>query len=292
MKHFLKKVVIFHCLLLLFFIVNTVSNYLIFKYSKVPVKKAGIWVVGDSHPQKGFSPTVLGSAENIAKPGEPYVISFWKLKYIFKQRHPDTVIIGFSQHNFSTFNDLKFSDAKWAGTMFERTYLIGHFDELKDITVDEKGYYSMFFKKMCLYPTTRHFEFLGKYANSSKSKLTDTEEAIKRHFYIKDSVADISATCVRYLDSLVNLCRTNGVTPVLIGAPVTKAYYDKIPEKFKVYYEAEKQKRMKEGLMVLDMTTIHYPDKFYLNTDHLNAIGATTFTGQVRKYFATANPTK
>ncbi len=289
MKIFIKKVIFFTCILFLFFIVNIVANYTIFNNSKVPVKKANIWIVGDSHPQKGFKPTSFLSAENISSPGEPYIITFWKLKYIFKQKHPDTLIIGFAQHNFSSTNDRKFSDKKWEGTMFERTYLIGNYDELKDIEVNKKSYYNMFLLKMCLYPSTKHFEFIGKYVNSKKSKITDSDEAIKRHFFNKDKTSGLSKTSSSYLDSIINLCKIYNVKPILIGIPVTKVYFDKIPNLYKEQYEIEKKKWSNNHVPVVDMTNTFYADKFYLNSDHLNDIGAAFFSNQVREYFATNN---
>ena len=83
---------------------------------------------------------MLENAINVCQSAENYIITFWKLKKIITKVEPEKVIIGFSPHNISNFNDLKFNNEKWRLEMFKRSFL-EEFRSINKIKIDFKQYY-------------------------------------------------------------------------------------------------------------------------------------------------------
>ena len=120
MEQFLRKLILFIVLPTVYFAFNASVNYLIYSSQIVDVGKPNIIVIGDSHPMAAVNTNMLDNAINISRSAEPYVLTYWKLKAILKNHIPEILIIGFSPHNISAFNDKKFSDPDWSSEMFKR----------------------------------------------------------------------------------------------------------------------------------------------------------------------------
>ena len=171
MKKFIQNTLFFVLGLLTIFIFNLGTNYLIISTSKVNLKKSKILIIGDSHPKRGINPSYFNNALNICQTAEPYIITFWKLKSILNTVNPEILLIGFAPHNFSDFNDLKFSNKTWSLEMFKRTYLIQDFKSLNGISINFNEYYTFLFKKLCLFPQLNHVYYIGHYENTLKTNI-------------------------------------------------------------------------------------------------------------------------
>jgi hypothetical protein len=281
MKFFVIKITSFTFIIVFYFVLNTFINYTIFNKSKIPINNTKILISGDSHVQTSLNPKSFFSATNISQSAEPYIISFWKLKYIFKHNKPNILLLGFSHHNISAFNDNKFWDKKFSSEMFERSYIIGNYRSLENIKIDYQEYYKIFLREMCLYPHTKHFKFVGGYNNSYKSSISDLEQSINRHYYLHGKELGVSEIQIKYLYNIIKLCENHDVTLILVGSPVHTAYYKKIPSIIKKRYDEEKQRFQKNNLIIADFTETIYDDKFYLNSDHLNEQGALKFSKSI-----------
>lgn len=178
MKNFVIKLLTFSFILVLYFGLNALINFNIFHRSKLPIDDAKVLISGDSHPRRSLNPNRFDSAVNISQGSEPYVLTYWKLKYIFQNHKPDIMLLGFAHHNISAFNDMKFWNKYWSSEMFKRSYISGSFGSLDKINIDYPDYYKIFFRQMCLYPHANHFSFIGGYKNDNKSDLSDIEKAI------------------------------------------------------------------------------------------------------------------
>ena len=150
MKRFIHKTAFFALLPMLFFGANMLINYFNYTGQSTPIDIPRVLIAGDSHPQKSLNPALFSDARNISQSAEPYVLTFWKLKNLFKANAPDTLIIGFSPHNISQFNDLKFSERKWSSELFRRSYPIQEFRRIStQIPIDYTTYY-----RVCLLYTS------------------------------------------------------------------------------------------------------------------------------------------
>ncbi len=282
MIKFIRKISIFSFLLFLYFGINISLNMYNYKKYEVKLLNSRILIVGDSHPQKSLNPELFNSAINISQPLEPYVLTFWKLKRILKSIKPDTLIIGFAPHNISAYQDLKFSNKKWTSVMFKRSYTIESFKDIDDdINIDYYEFYKILWKKLGFYPKNNHIHFIGNYSNSERSNIANYESAIKRHYYFsKDVELKVSETSVNYLDSIVSVCKNQNITPVLVSSPVNKNYRINIPTNIWEKY-IDLKKKYKSSALIIDKTEEEYTDSLFLDSDHLNSIGAEKFTKKV-----------
>jgi hypothetical protein len=248
------------------------------------LEETEILISGDSHTRRALDPKRLGSAVNISQQAEPYVITYWKLRYLFRNHRPKYLLLGFSQHNLSGFNDKKFSNAAWSSEMFRRTYLIGNYLSLKNIDVDYVELLMVFMREMCLFPHLGHYSFVGNYINSNHNNLSNPIQTIQRHFYFGGEKQGVSRLSLEYLDRIVSLCRKYRVIPILVGSPVHPKYYRVIPYDIKQYFSKIKEKYRQQNILVLDYTDEVYDDDMFFDPDHLNAKGARRFTDKIKKW--------
>lgn len=277
MKRFITKLIIFTSILFLIFGINLSINQYIIKNTN-PLVKADILIAGDSHLKRAIDPNLFKSCVNISQGAEPYVITYWKLKYILDHYKPKVIILGFSHHNLSAFNDLKFHNKKWSSEMFKRSYIIENFESIDSIEIDYMEFYKIYFKQMALFPHNKHFKFLGKYTNNNKTNLSNFKSAIDRHYFYKKKQLDVSQTAISYLNLIIKLCEQNDIQLLLAGSPVHEKYYNLIPESIKDKYEYEKSRLIDESIQVLDYTSRYFKDNDYLDANHLNQKGASQFT--------------
>jgi hypothetical protein len=284
MKPFLIKTSIFILLLFLFFGVNMLVNYFIYNKQSIPFNKHNVLIVGDSHPQRSLNPEYFNDAQNISQSAEPYVLTYWKLKRICDSYIPDTLIVGFAPHNISQFNDLKFSNAKWSEEMFRRSYPIQEFNKISNkINIDYTLFYKTLWKQTAFFPKRNHTNFIGNYSNTNKSNIKDWETAIKRHYYQNGEHLGVSGLSVIYLDSIINLANAKKIKLIMVSNPVHERYLEKIPIPIMGKY-AELAKNYSMNHIVFNRTMNKYPDSLYLNSDHLNGIGAKRFTEELNDY--------
>lgn len=284
MKQFLSKVIVFMIFPVLYFGGNMMINYLIYSNQTVKLKNASILIIGDSHPQKSINPKYFKDAQNISQPAEPYVLTYWKLKKIFYSYIPDTLIIGFAPQNISEFNDLKFSNKIWSSEMFRRSYPIEEFNDISSsIDIDNNGFRKTLWKQTGFYPRKNHINYIGNYSNSSKSNVRDWETAIKRHYYQNDIQLGVSQLAVNYLDSIVNLANSKKIELIMVSHPVHESYLENIPISIMQEYD-NLTKKYNPSNVVFDKTRDYYPDSLYLNSDHLNEMGAKRFSVELIEY--------
>ena len=261
-----------------YFGINYLINHLVIHKSKPEFKPSSVWIAGDSHLQTSIDPSLFNSASNIAMLAEPVVVTYFKLKFLFSFHKPDTLIMGFSQHTISAFNDLKFSDIKWSNEMFRRTYAIINPYDLNGLIIDYHRYYKTLFRYMCLYPRTDHFDFIGSYQSVDANYAIDVDAAIDRHFYANGKKLGVSQLSISYIDSIINLCKKENVKLIFVASPVHKNYYERIPFSSMQNYKIELKRKEVQGIKFIDLSHQFYIDKYYMDADHLNAKGARLFT--------------
>lgn len=281
MKRFLTKIFVFLSFPILYFGINMCVNAYVYHHRALPVRKNNVLIAGDSHLQKSVNPDYFASAQNISQLGEPYVLTFWKLKQIFKSAVPDTLLLGFAPHNISAFNDLKFSNDSWSNEMFSRSYPIEEFKTISTIVpVDYKTFYKVLWKQTAFYPKKNHGNYIGKYVNRKTSNVSDYKSAAERHYYEKGMELGISRLSIEYLDSIVMLCRSRNIKLVLVNSPVHQKYSELIPADIRKEYMQLENKYRADRVLIFRASDI-YADSLFLNADHLNEYGAKRFTNEL-----------
>lgn len=282
MKLFLKNIIFFAIILCLYFGINYTINYLLIHDKEVNIDVEKTIVLGDSHMVRAINPKYFFGITNISQNSEPYYVSYWKLKRIVKNNKIDTVILGYSYHNLSRFNDYKLSDSKWAKEMFRRCYIIKDFSTLDNIKIDFYSYYSEKFKNMCLNPMN-NLTYIGSYQNSNSSSFINLNKTIKRHFHYKSKLNKISINELNHLDKIITLCKLNKIKLILITTPLHETYISKIPNEFLDEFEKYNKKLISQGILVLNYSKVNFDKDEYLNSDHLNTKGSRRFSNMINK---------
>lgn len=281
MRQFFKSLILFIVPLILFFSFNFIINIFFIKNEKIKAKKCSILIIGDSHFQRGINPSQFNNAENMAQLGEPYIISYWKLKKLLPHFKPDTVILGFAPHNISTLNDTKFSDPKWSSEMFQRSLLIGKLKDTEGMVVDKVGLAKVVMVELFLIPRKKHIHYIGKFAGTAQKKKMNPKDAASRHFYNKNEILKSSETSIAFLEKMVTLLKSRNITPILVCTPVHSSYLQLIPPSFRQTFTDQKEKFKQSGIKVLDYSELTLPDSLFMDADHLNMEGSRRFTQQL-----------
>jgi len=282
MKTLFKKTFIFISIPLIYLSLITSFNYYQIKESKPTIPIVNYLILGDSHIQNSIDSDYFNNAVNYAKSGEPYFVSFWKLKHLIS--HPnvflDTVLLGFSHHDISEKKDNSLSDAG-ASVQFKRNYSIHIFTKQDSVDTDYFKYFNVLLRNVAAYPKLNHHGFQGKYSRLKK-KLTKREfhnEPFQNHnhFYDKNNEYGISRTNLNYLDSIVSLCNSQDIELKLVATPVSKKYYENIPNKFLVKYEELKSIYRMNRTPVYDFSQVIIQDSLFADFNHLNEVGSQLF---------------
>jgi hypothetical protein len=282
MDKFFKKLLVFGMLFTAYTIGMLAINNFIIAQKKIKISThTNILIAGDSHMQKAVVPTEFKNALSIAQTAEPYHVTYWKLKFLETIYSYDTLIVGFSHHNFSSFNDLKFSNKIWSTEMYKRTYLTNRFEYFSTSYYSKKEYYKTYFEHMCIYPNFSHFKFMGGYKNINLSKIEDYQKAINRHFYINGVEAETSQIQIAYLDSIYQFCTTNNIELILTSSPIHTLYRNKIPKEYVSLHTQKINEFKNQNVLVINQYQANYSDDEYLNTDHLNVKGAMRYTREL-----------
>jgi hypothetical protein len=260
----------------------TIAFNLIYIKMHSPVtEKPRLIILGDSHTMT-INPEIFSSSINISQSAESPLISYIKLSKILKHHKPDTIILGFSHHSISGFNDLKFSDPIWADEMFSRLYSILTPDDLMGLPYDSKSWQQSIFLNVLLYPHTDHFRYIGKFIYGNSTYKLDATPIINRHFYKQNELLDISKVSIRSIELFAELCEQHNIKLFLLSTPVHSSYYKLIPSIIKERFESEKIRMMQLGICMLDYSTIHLQDSLFMDANHLNGIGSTLFSKQLK----------
>lgn len=277
MHIFIRKLVLFLLLPILYFIIMGVANTYIKNHTGPDIGRSRLLIAGDSYMQKAINPNLFDDAQSIAQTAEPYIITYWKLQALLPIIQPDTILLGFSHHNIAAFNDRKFSDPHIASELFERVEAIQQFSSFEPLDVDQWLRAKVWWKQYCFYPHQRHHNYVGGYENRPTSNLSDSLEAIERHFGSNGHIENASAISIAYLDSIINLCKKEQITLIFISSPVSASYGRLIP----YYYIDQYYQIINQLENVWAYSDGDFPDDYFLNSDHLNSKGAEHFTKEL-----------
>jgi len=275
MSKFFRKTTIFIFTFIVYFGLNYGSNLYLIKTDKslVGFNQFNTLIAGDSQPMKSLDPSVFTGAANICQGAEPYYITYWKLKKILSMtENIKTVILGFSFHNISAYNDKKLFDRKWSTELFKRIYTIEQFNSLKNLKIDWVGYYQILVKKMCLYPSRNHIGYWGGYSKTIESNIRDYDTAITRHYYYKNEAVGVSSTTIEYLYHIIELCKKKHIKLFLVSSPLHDEYSKRIPIEFKEKYRQLKSSIIESGIKVFDYSKMSFEDSEFCDSNHLSQL--------------------
>jgi len=279
MRKFISNIFVFIISGIIYSTGIIIVNYSIIKlYTSPQLVNSDILILGDSYTKHAVNPNLFKSAKNYSKEGEPYILTFWKLKYLSKKTKAKKIILSLSHQNIAEYNDLKFSDEKWSDEMMLRSYSIGNIFEVHKFSII--SYVRTIVRQMLILPHLKHFKFLGNYSKNNTSNLTNIDDVINTRFYYKNLSLNLSQQSINYLDSIIVYCDKKNIDLFLIETPVHKDYFKKIPLNIRDSYETLVQEKIEEGVYIY-RNSIEYVDSLFLNADHINYDGSIKYTKQL-----------
>ena len=291
MKKFFSKLVLFITPLLLYIIINLCYNNYSYSNESIDLGSVDELIIGDSQLMTSMDTSLFNNAKNLCQSAEPLIVSYWKLKKIFKTTKPRGIYLGLSPNNISKYNDYKFIDKKWAQIMFSRIYAIHDLNSISNrIEIDFSKFYKVLFKQTAFYPKNTHSNYLGSYSKKTTSDVSNWELRIKQHFYYNEKELGESQIAIAYLDSIIELCIEFDVSLTLIGSPLHSNYFTNIPKPVLNEYSKIKEKLIRNGLCFIDKSNDStYVDSLFFDANHLNYIGANRFTSEILEFSESFN---
>ena len=285
MKAFFKKTCTFLSLFIFFVVVLPfviVRNYSNFKIN--PEKT--IIVVGHSHSACAYNDAILDSVLNISANAEGYIYNYLKIKKIIEQnKQIRTVLIEFSNNSVDINADRNTQDKEKPLLKFP---VYAPFMDLNDFKFIIQNYPNAFLNKLSncfknnlkvLFDGLDYSSKVGgfkSYPHSKVNFLLSDSNNINHTLFSEQEIAKLNLS---YLDSLINLCKKEYVTPVLIRSP--------LHEKYPGYNNEELFKKLLDdnyrNLKFIDFSKYPVQDSELFDLSHLNINGSTSFSSWLNK---------
>lgn len=243
-------------------------------------------VIGDSRMMTGIDPKCIENCINFAQNTESYFISYFKLKYLINHSSGlKNIVVGFSYPSFSAYMDRVFQNDIATSDVLKRIYPIIALRDFGNIPVDHNLYNLVVFRNMFVYPHFSQTPFLGSFTPLKPEKLkSNPNSTINRHYYDDNHVdIGISATNRHYLDSILQLAKSNNIHVVLVNLPLHQDYVKQIPKKFITYFEKVKLAIEGKNVTILDFGKELVPNEYFKDYVHLSSIGAREMTIRVQQ---------
>lgn len=292
MKRFLRHIVLFALPLLIVavvmeFVAETIPNSYTYKREYIEQHSAQIQILilGSSNAYDGLNPSVLPHAFNLANSSQTLEDDYRLLsKYIDSMDSLQTVIVGLGYHSLgATTEDNR------------RTYYTIYMDLYPRWPISKYSFEvcnpEMLIKKIIKYSVSRDVtrcDSLGQRVGHTKAAAESRTEWWNKEvdaLVINDRLDIGHCKLVieenrRYLETIVDLCNTHNVQPVIVQMPVMEEYKKKLP--------AEQIALMDDVLHSLDSAAIctdasewSIPADGWYNATHLTKEKSVEFTNKL-----------
>ncbi|SDH02714.1 hypothetical protein [Psychroflexus sediminis] len=287
MKKFINKVVFFISPLIIIPLLIWPLDKLILKRN-ISEFTNNVIILGDSHSETGINDKLNVQLNNISQSSETYFFSYFKLKKIISVNKPSKIILGFSTHNLTFFQDEKtyaLNGSDRYKDLYPRYFLSLDLNGFKQINKNSKGdFYSI--TNLILKENIKEIlkiknGYIGEYFDTTKSNLDTVliNKKIKIHFYdIDQKVRRVSHVQIEYLNKIINLCEEKDIDFYLLNLPVYHKYKKQTPKKFIKVYNDLVSKLKSNNVNFLDYSSVILPKKYFYDGDHLNSFGAEIIT--------------
>ncbi len=299
-RHFkiIRRAIIFLCLFGVLSIGTYFLNTYIFrKYIYSPPSQAEILIVGDSFVASGLDPNIIDNSVNIGMAQEPWVISYYKLKYILEDdTNIKKLLFPYSPLYFSKTYDEVFSDKNISQEMYSRIYPFLNINDYEQFEYN-KTVFAEGFLRYKIFPNFQYignilsrilpiigakYPYIGKYGSAfAPPPLTyDYRAEVEKAFPSGDQKIYGRAN-LQYLDSIIHFIHKKNIQPIIVGFPVHREFYDVLPSHIVNFSDSVKETLCKEYPFAsfLDYTTSFENHSLFRNTTHLNLAGAEKLSG-------------
>jgi len=272
---------------------KVISTYKSHRILRNLIKDHKVLIMGDSHAQAGFNPSLIKGAINIAHYDESYLFSYYKLKKISRYNNNiETIILSFSYHNlsgyFEEFNNERFSSSAIS--------YLSYLDTEGLLAFSGNDYFKMI--KMYFHKVRHDISKLLLLKNGRHSSLEDIEpwggfhisnrnnletpvlnKAILKHYH---SPQQFSINQIKYLNKIVKYCHESNIDLILVHTPKHYKYKECVTEDFKIEYNNTINSFFNK-VTFIDGLNYELTNSDFGDFDHLNSSGANIFTSHLIK---------
>lgn len=297
MKLFLKKTV--HFLLIPFSLLcisyisfNLYSNFVLNQISNN--RDIQYLIAGDSHIRQTFNDKNINNCKNIAQNSESYYFTYFKLKKILtRDNNIKTIFLGLSYHIFSGYID-DFTYGKYSGAISKNYFFIMPIKEQIHLFLNNGNESINFFKgllstsiKNCI---SHEKSFIGAYNNifvNSNTNLKSIDKRIKSQYFITENrIYQPSLFNIKYLNKIIDLCKSKKVDLIFVNPPLAENYFEKIPDFYRKYYNSFVKKN---NIWVMEFQNIKLDSYCFIpDGDHVSVKGAEICTRALNDYITNA----
>jgi hypothetical protein len=286
MKIFIRNNIFFAitCLLLFVIAFKVIAFFLNNdRYFVLDKNKAAI-VIGHSHAGAGINPEYAPDLTNLCTPGESYYFSYIKMRQILKSnKHLKLVLLEYSNNQITT------ETKKW---IFSENFLGEHYPRYAGfINWDEKAYLlfkhsenflpreAASLKKELIFllnkKQDKNYMTLNGWGHYIRLDVNKTDSLIEASNLEKPETVDSTLTDnIDYLKKITELCRTEGITLVLIRSPLHPRYHIEATEhEFHRILNTELK-----DVPFVDFKNYPISDSEFADLHHLNYKGAIKYS--------------
>jgi hypothetical protein len=256
------------------------------------------WLLaGDSHTQTALDPMWLPGAQSIARRGENYFYTYYKLRH-FLARNPGItrVVLGCSWHNFARANQDELMDMNLTAYFpllddegqavvrsWETDFLVPWARNVLGVPLNVYDDRLLQAAWRGAAPPLEAFDCYGGYDPLTGSVLAAPLIEHKLRVSFKGSTPDrfqSSPIMERYLDKLLEDCRSRGLQVLLVNTPVHPLYRAGVPPAAMVYLTAKTKDLQARfpNVRYLDWSDLDLGPASFYDGDHVNRLGAERVT--------------
>lgn len=258
--------------------------------------------VGASHAACSFDPKQILGSENIASSGEPIFFTYYKLRKVLADNPQlKRVYLAFGPIHISKYQDINvFATNSNSRNMYLNYFFLLNEKDYRHFTWYNEDFLvarskfdfglplsylrdlKLIFKLHRGTLTNSSFNFWGGQvlANEVHLEAEFIDKKIKQYFYDGAELAGLSPVAIDHFKSIVQLCKEKSVQLTLVRTPIHKSFAGKVPDYYNREYEllVDDILAKSESVILKDYSDLELKDEFFLDGDHLNAIGSAYFT--------------
>jgi len=272
------------------------------KYPYTMPEGKDILLLGESQLANGFNPVWIEGSVNIGQFAEPWVLSYFKLRYIL-QHNPNlkTVVIPISSIHFKPRFDDLFGEYVFASEFFYRSVLITDHEDFDPFKVPWNRYQEQFIRYNVI-PNYNFFAqwgfdlfgkerqlrypFIGEYQGMNPGAEEYDYEKLGSELYYKGN-KPCGKTNAQYIDSIARITSHNNIKLVVVSMPIHKGLYHQVPDSIKQYIGTLIEKaKCYNNVYHLPCDTL-YENHLFHNYSHLSHEGAKHLSVHLNEFLKT-----
>tara|TARA_Y100001970_G_C14214545_1_gene848866 strand:- start:128 stop:1015 length:888 start_codon:yes stop_codon:yes gene_type:complete len=287
MKLFIKNILYFSTGLL---IINFIFYIFIFKpliYNKYiynnSIDNYNVFLVSDSHGAVLANIPSEHGIFNLSKTSDNYFDMYLKIQYFIELLDEnDTILLAIDNHSLSSYRNKSIN-------LNQSILYVSDYDILDDKVTINRFYFKNIFQYFPLFDVDYnriileylYYQLIGlnehrKFIHFSNE---DIDILIKNRYKTQFSQKSQDVDQVKYLKSIINICKDKKIRLIGIKFPIIKKYLEIIKDEDFGIEELWKS----NNLEIIDLQNIYSDqDNYFKDQDHLNKIGAIDLCSKIK----------